>query len=122
MKAPKKTSLRGKRIVPAPIPPGIAVDQLVDSYFQAYNAARLREACHLFSGKMLDRDVTIGMSLTGALTPAGLGGACVVPLIENGFVDWIVSTGANLYHDTHFAIGHSLHQGSPFIDDRELRK
>jgi deoxyhypusine synthase len=71
---------------------------------------------------MLERDVTIGMSLTGALTPAGLGGSCVVPLIEHGFVDWIVSTGANLYHDTHFAIGKTLHRGSPFLDDRLLRK
>jgi deoxyhypusine synthase len=71
---------------------------------------------------MLARDVTVGMSLTGALTPAGLGGSCVVPLMENGFVDWIVSTGANLYHDTHFAIGHSLHRGNPFLDDRVLRK
>ena len=42
--------------------------------------------------------------------------------MKNGFVDWIVSTGANLYHDTHFAIGHTLHRGSPFLDDRELRK
>jgi deoxyhypusine synthase len=42
--------------------------------------------------------------------------------MKNGFVDWIVSTGANLYHDTHFAIGHTLHRGSPFIDDRVLRK
>ena len=71
---------------------------------------------------MLDPDVTIGMSLTGALTPAGLGGSCIVPLIKAGFVDWIVSTGANLYHDAHFAIGHSLHKGSPFVDDRILRK
>lgn len=71
---------------------------------------------------MLEADVTIGMSLTGALTPAGLGGSCIVPLIKAGFVDWIVSTGANLYHDTHFAIGRSLHRGSPFIDDRILRR
>jgi len=56
------------------------------------------------------------------LTPAGLGGSCIVPLIKNGFVDWIVSTGANLYHDTHFAIGYSLHRGTPFVDDRMLRK
>jgi deoxyhypusine synthase len=70
---------------------------------------------------MLEPDVTVGMSLTGALTPAGLGGSCIVPMIKAGFVDWIVSTGANLYHDTHFAIGHTLHRGSPFIDDRILR-
>ena len=118
----KSKYLAGKKIIPQPIPKGIKVTDLIDNYFQAYNAARLREAAQLFTQKMLDPDVTIGMSLTGALTPAGLGGSCVVPLIKAGFVDWIVSTGANLYHDTHFAIGHSLHKGSPFVDDRGLRK
>ncbi len=118
----KSRYLAGKKIVPQPIPKGIKITDLVDNYFQAYNAARLREATQLFAQKMLASDVTIGMSLTGALTPAGLGGSCVVPLIKAGFVDWIVSTGANLYHDTHFAIGHSLHKGSPFVDDRVLRK
>jgi deoxyhypusine synthase len=92
------------------------------SYFQAYNAGWLREACQLFAKKYLDSDVTVGMTITGALTPAGLGGACIVPLMKAGFVDWIVSTGANLYHDTQFAIGKTLHQGNPFIDDRILRR
>ncbi len=122
MKHPKHKVIKGKPIVPKPIPKNISVSQLVDEYFQAYNAGRLREACHLFSRKMLAKDVTIGMSITGALTPAGLGGSCIVPLMEAGFVDWIVSTGANLYHDTHFAIGHTLHRGTPFADDRLLRK
>jgi deoxyhypusine synthase len=71
---------------------------------------------------MIEPEVTVGASFTGALTPAGLGGSCIVPLIKAGFIDWIVSTGANLYHDTHFAIGKSLHRGSPFLDDRILRK
>jgi deoxyhypusine synthase len=118
----KSRFLYGKKIIPQPIPKGIRVTELIDDYFQAYNSARLKEAAQLFSQKMLERDVTIGMSLTGALTPAGLGGSCIVPLIRCGFVDWIVSTGANLYHDTHFAIGHSLHKGTPFVDDRLLRK
>jgi deoxyhypusine synthase len=96
------------------------IEQIIEEYFQAYNSARLSEACRVFVLEMLDNDVTIGMSLTGALTPAGLG-SCVKPLIEQGFVDWIVSTGANMYHDTHFALGHSLHKGSPFIDDVKLR-
>jgi deoxyhypusine synthase len=122
MKGRSSRFLQGQAIVPAPVPKNVRVEKLVDSYFQAYNAGRLREACQLFAMKMLEPDVLVGMSLTGALTPAGLGGACVVPLIENGFVDWIVSTGANLYHDTHFAIGHTLHRGTPFLDDRELRK
>ena len=122
MKSAKSKYLSGKPIERSPIPKSVSVEVLVDRYFQAYNAGRLREACQLFSGRMLERDVTIGMSLTGALTPAGLGGSCVVPLMKAGFVDWIVSTGANLYHDTHFAIGHTLHRGNPFIDDRILRK
>ena len=122
MKSAKSKYLSGKPIERSPIPKSVSVEVLVDRYFQAYNAGRLREACQLFSGRMLERDVTIGMSLTGALTPAGLGGSCVVPLMKAGFVDWIVSTGANLYHDTHFAIGHTLHRGNPFLDDRILRK
>jgi len=122
MKSSKSKLLAGKRIEIAPIPKAIRIDRLVDSYFQAYNAGRLREACQLFAGKMLGSDVTVGMSVTGALTPAGLGGSCVVPLMKAGFVDWIVSTGANLYHDTHFAIGRTLHRGNPFLDDRILRK
>jgi deoxyhypusine synthase len=61
------------------------------------------------------------MSVTGALTPAGLGMSCLIPLIENGFVDWVVSTGANLYHDTHFGIGLKMFQGSAEADDVALR-
>ena len=114
--------LSGKRIDTSPIKKNASVTDLVERYFQAYNAGRMAEACKLFVNKMLDPEVTVGLSLTGAMTPAGLGGSCLVPLMEAGFVDWIVSTGANLYHDTHFSIGHSLHRGTPFIDDRVLRK
>ena len=117
----KDKFLKGKAIVPKPIPKNVSVMELVDDYFQAYNAGRLREACHLFAKKILSRDCTVGMSLTGALTPAGLAGSCIVPLMKAGYIDWIVSTGANLYHDTHFSIGHSLHRGTPFNDDRMLR-
>src|ERR1041385_8351115 len=118
----KHKLLKGKKIVPRPIPKDVRITELVDVYFQAYNAGRLREAAQLLAQKMLMPNSTVGMSITGALTPAGLGGSCIVPLMEAGFVDWIVSTGANLYHDTHFAIGHTLHRGTPFTDDRMLRK
>jgi deoxyhypusine synthase len=99
MNSRKNRYLRGTPIATAPITGDIGVTALVDRHFQAYNSGRLREACQLFAGKMLEPDVTVGMSLTGALTPAGLGGSCIVPLIECGFVDWIVSTGANLYRN-----------------------
>jgi deoxyhypusine synthase len=71
---------------------------------------------------MLEDDVTIGMTLTGALTPAGLGMSTLVPLIEAGFIDWIISTGANLYHDAHFGLGLEMRQGNPFVSDIVLRE
>jgi deoxyhypusine synthase len=118
----KKNSkfLGGPAIEPRPVDPEWSVADLIDDGFNAYNAARLREACQLFTQRVLEDDVTVGLSLTGALTPAGLARSCLIPLMEAGFVDWIVTTGANLYHDAHFGIGHKMHRGSPFVDDVEL--
>jgi deoxyhypusine synthase len=118
----KSKFLHGKRIDPAPITNKTTVADLIDESFMAYNAARLREACQLFAKKMLEPDVTIGMSITGALTPAGLGISALIPLIKAGFVDWIISTGANLYHDTHFGIGLAMHQGNAHTSDIVLRE
>jgi deoxyhypusine synthase len=94
---------------------------LVDNAFLAYNAARLREACWLFTEKMLEPDVTVGVTLTGALTPAGLGMSALIPLIRAGFIDWVISTGANLYHDTHFGLGLAMHEGNAQTSDIVLR-
>ncbi|HXH08113.1 MAG TPA: deoxyhypusine synthase [Vicinamibacterales bacterium] len=97
------------------------IRELVDEGFQAFNAARLAEACRIFTDKMLDpaADTTIGLTVAGAMTPAGLGG-CLIELMDRGLVDFIVSTGANLYHDLHYALNFTLHRGSPFLDDVEL--
>src|SRR5215831_1835381 len=97
------------------------VRALIDGGFQAFNAGRLSEACKIFSEKMLApaSDTTIGLTVAGALTPAGLGG-CVIELIERGLIDFLISTGANLYHDLHYALNFTLHRGSPFLDDVEL--
>ena len=114
--------LRGQRIDPRPIDGRETAADLIDNAFLAYNGARLREACQLFTQKMLEPDVTIGMTLTGALTPAGLGMAALIPLIESGFVDWIISTGANLYHDTHFGLGLAMHRGNAQESDTVLRE
>lgn len=121
MATPKNRLEKHPRIDPRPIDQTMTVSQLIDETFLAYNAARLREGCQLFARKMLEDDVTVGVSLTGALTPAGLGIAALIPLIENGFIDWMVSTGANLYHDTHFAIGLDMRAGTPFADDVQLK-
>jgi len=114
--------LRGQRIDPRRIDGTETVQELIEGTFLAYNAARLREACQLFTQKMLEPDVTVGMTLTGALTPAGLGMAALIPLIEAGFVDWIISTGANLYHDTHFGLGLPMHRGNAQESDVVLRE
>lgn len=115
------TKLRGKKILPKKIDSKTSVVDLVDHTFMSYNAGRLREGCQLFVERMLNNDVTVGISLTGALTPAGIGMSSLMPLMQAGFIDWMVSTGANLYHDTHFGIGLDMHQGTPFVDDVKLR-
>ena len=122
-KCPRRQEyLSGKRIQPKSLGGKETLERLVDETFLAYNAGRLREGCQLFVQKMLEPDVTIGMTLSGALTPAGLGCSSIVPLIKAGFVDWIVSTGANLYHDMHFALNYPVRVGSFRLPDTELRK
>lgn len=113
--------LSGKRILPKNLTGKESLEELMENAFLAYNSARLREGCQLYVEKMLEPDVTIGMTLSGALTPAGLGCSCVVPLIKAGFVDWIVATGANLYHDLHFAFNYPVYVGSYRVDDTELK-
>jgi deoxyhypusine synthase len=121
MTRPSAQYLRGRRINPTGITGHESVADLIDNAFLAYNAGRLREGCLLFTQRMLEPEVTVAMSLTGAMTPAGLGMSSLIPLMEAGFVDWIISTGANLYHDAHFALGLAMHQGTPHADDVELR-
>lgn len=110
------------RLLPEPIKKGIKVADLVETAFKAYNGGRLAEACRLFTEKMIAGEGTVGMSLTGALTPAGLGISTIIPLMKAGFVDWIISTGANLYHDLHYGLGMKLFAGSPFLNDVDLRR
>jgi deoxyhypusine synthase len=113
--------LAGKRILPKNLTGREKLADVIDNAFLAYNSARLRESCQLFTEKMLEQNVTIGMSFSGALTPAGLGCSSIVPLIKAGFVDWIVSTGAILYHDLHFALNYPVRSGDFRMDDTELR-
>lgn len=112
--------LSGKRILPEPISASTNIVKVIDS-MDAYNGGRLRAACHLLRDKYSKEDVTIGVSLAGALTPAGLGPSTVVPLMNHGFVDWMVATGANMYHDIHFAFNLPMFRGSHTVDDADLR-
>ncbi|ALF54923.1 deoxyhypusine synthase [Nostoc piscinale CENA21] len=113
---------RGQKIAPTPIPSNIGVVDLINNYFTAYNSARLREVCQLLSKDVFQDGVTVGVSLSGAMTPAGFGVSALAPLIRNGFIDWMISTGANLYHDMHYGLGFELFAGNPFVDDVKLRE
>src|SRR6266568_4960119 len=115
--------LSGAQILPHRVTPNMTVAELIDTQFQAYNAARLNEAARLYVEEMLapENDVTIGLTMAGALTPAGLGG-CLITLMEYGFIDFIISTGANLYHDMHYALAMSLHRGDFRLDDTKLQE
>ncbi len=117
----KENYLAGKRILPAPISENTDIVKLIDN-LDAYNAGRLRAACHLLKHRYSQEDVTVGLSLAGALTPAGLGPSTIIPLMNHGFVDWITATGANMYHDLHFAFNLPMHRGSHTVDDADLRK
>lgn len=110
------------RIAPPAVTGDVSAADLVDQAFLSYNGGRLRELCQVFTRKMLEPNCTVGLTISGALTPAGLGMSCLIPLIKAGFVDWVVSTGANLYHDTHYALDLPLHQSYPGLDDFALRE
>ncbi len=116
----KSAYLGGKRILPEPISATTDIVHLIDS-MDAYNGGRLRAACHLLRDKYSPENVTIGLSLAGALTPAGLGPSAIIPLMNHGFVDWLTATGANMYHDLHFAFNLPMHRGSHAVDDADLR-
>ncbi len=112
----------GRKIAPTPMPADIGVVDLIDGYFTAYNSARLREICHLLNHAVMREGVTVGLSLSGAMTPAGFGISLLAPLVRHGFIDYIISTGANLYHDMHYGLGMSLYASQPFVDDVKLRQ
>lgn len=113
-------AMYGRLIIPKPLRPGSSIRELLEA-MTAYNGARLQEACKLFVEKIAKPEVTIGWTVAGALTPGGYHLSCLIPLMESGFVDWLVVTGANIYHDLHYALGYQMHQtGKTDWDDLKI--
>ncbi len=111
--------MSGRMIEPVALKPGMKVTDLVEAYSRmGFNARRLAEACDLF-GRMIDSGALIGLTVSGAMAPVGMSGA-FSQLMEAGFVDWVISTGANLYHDLHRAFDFPMRQGHFAADDNEL--
>ncbi len=96
------------------------VADLIDRCFSksGFNGRKLAEGAKLYA-QMLDADATVALTLAGAMTPIGMGGV-ITSLIEKGFIDFIIATGANLYHDLHLAYDFPMVQGSANVDDNAL--
>lgn len=110
---------RGKDIPHIKLDPKMTIKDLVDVFASSgFNARKLGEAAKLYS-KMIKENATICLTISGALTPVGFGGIFKT-LIERGFVDWIIATGANIYHEDHFAWGLPIKQGHFDVDDMKL--
>lgn len=109
-------SFSGNKIDPPEIFVDMTVSELIDLFGKTgYNARRLAEAAEIMI-KMIESDATICLTIAGAMTPIGFG-KIISTMIENGFVDWIVTTGANAYHDLHFAYDLPVRQGHFDVDD-----
>ncbi len=111
----------------APVEPwrprkGSRLTDLVDGYIAggAFNGGRLGQACQLLQ-HVLQGDSTVALTLSGAMIPAGLGGI-LIEMMERGFIDCIISTGANIYHDLHFALDMPVVQGDFRADDDALAR
>ena len=110
---------QGKDIPHIKLDPKMTIEDLVEVFASSgFNGRQLGEAAKLYA-KMIKEDVTICLTVAGAMTPVGFGGI-IKTLIERGFVDWIVTTGANVYHEDHFAWGLPVKQGSFNVDDMKL--
>ncbi|MDO8840864.1 deoxyhypusine synthase [Methanocalculus sp.] len=104
------------------IRPGMSVGELVDAMGQAgaYNGGSLAEAVSITEAMFSDPLTTRFFGLAGAMVPAGMGGI-VSDLLECGYIDILVSTGANLTHDIIEAIGCHHYHGTEICDDVDLR-
>ncbi len=101
------------------IGPETGIAGLVEAFAQSgYNARQLGRAAHIW-GEMIREGATICLTMSGAMSPVGHGGI-IKSLIERGFVDWIVTTGANVYHEEHFAWNLPVRQGHADVDDMVL--
>ena len=110
---------KGKDIPHIKLDPKMNIEDLVNVYEKSgFNGRQLGEAAKLYS-KMIKENATICLTVSGAMTPVGFGGI-IKTLIERGFVDWIITTGANVYHEDHFAWGLPVKQGHFEVDDMKL--
>jgi deoxyhypusine synthase len=94
--------------------------EIIEGAFPAFVGRQERTAYQLMKKCVAERHAVF-LTMSGAMTPAGLHQSCLIPLLERGMVDCITTTGANLYHDAHRVIGHRVREIDPQAGDLALR-
>src|SRR5258706_2443012 len=115
----KKSRFLQTPIEPFAVEAGLTADELLVRMEKISFQGRNLATAHRIWQKMLQDDVTIFLGMAGALSAGGLR-LVVAHLIFNRYVDCLVSTGANLYHDLHETRGQHHYVGSPHADDAAL--
>src|ERR1700740_638463 len=108
----KKSRFLQTPIEPFAVEAGLTADEILTRMERISFQGRSLATAHRIWRKMLEDDVTIFMGMAGALSAGGLR-MIVAHLITNRYVDCLVSTGANLYHDLHETRGRDPYLGSP---------
>lgn len=115
----KKSRFLQTPVEPFLVEPGLTADEILHRMERISFQGRSLGAAHRIWRRMLDDDVTIFLGMAGALSAGGLR-LVVAHLIANRYVDCLVSTGANLYHDLHETRGQRHYIGSAGADDAAL--
>ncbi len=116
----RKDFERSRNVQPVGITGKERPHDVITQMFPAYVGRQERSAYELMRRSALE-DCCVFLTLSGAMTPAGLHQSCLIPLLERGLIDCITTTGANLYHDAHRIIGHRIREIDPNAGDLQLR-
>jgi deoxyhypusine synthase len=119
---PHREAFEDDPIGHAAVEAGMTVGELAEAYGNAgIGAAALHEAVDIYAEMLADDDVSVFMGLAGAMVPGGMRGL-VADLVQDGYVDALITTGANLTHDAIEAIGGKHHHGDAHPEGGELRE
>lgn len=109
-----------RKVNPRPITGKETALDLLETAFGAYVGRQERIAFELMK-RSLEENAAVFLTLSGAMTPAGLHQSCLIPLVESGVISAVTTTGANLYHDAHRIIRHQIREVNPNAGDLQLR-
>ncbi|WP_394844141.1 deoxyhypusine synthase family protein [Pendulispora brunnea] len=118
--SPRKAFETARTVHPVGITGKERPHDIITNMFPAYVGRQERTAFELMR-RSITEDCCTFLTMSGAMTPAGLHQSCLIPLLDRGLIDCITTTGANLYHDAHRIIGHRIREIEPNAGDLQYR-